>query len=321
MCSGKRGYHYKKVNNKEIHYLRHTCSPKCKPLTEDEVDSILSFKQAFDNPIDEDIQTLYECDTGCPNTHHYHMFRPNGSTELVGKQGHPLSCYSDHTGCKSKLRILRCGSFHYPVLLQFLKNVYLALNDHQRIKLIDTALGRCDFNELMDLTDTNEHCDLVSGEIETSYVRSLSGSESTLSKLRQPNLKSQIMIEHATVIDSLEKRTEAFAEHVCVSCERLCQIKNVSCIELSEDVINVEVWLRLLAYVIYTNPEASSEQLYICNYCKPRIRSNELPCRCVLNGLQTVPVPSELTKLDALSAQLIQRAKCYQTIVRLGTYG
>ena len=93
------------------------------------------------------------------------MFRPNGSTELVGKQGHPLSCYSDHTGCKSKLRILRCGSFHYPVLLQFLKNVYLAFNDHQRIKLIDTALGRCDFTELMDLTDTNEHCDLVSGEI------------------------------------------------------------------------------------------------------------------------------------------------------------
>ena len=61
------------------------------------------------------------------------MFRPNGSTELVGKQGHPLSCYND-TGCKSKLRILRCGSFHYPVLLQFLKNVLLALSDHQRIK-------------------------------------------------------------------------------------------------------------------------------------------------------------------------------------------
>ena len=47
----------KKVNDKVIHYLRHTCSPKCKPLTQDEVDSILSFKQAFDNPIDEVIQT------------------------------------------------------------------------------------------------------------------------------------------------------------------------------------------------------------------------------------------------------------------------
>ena len=60
--------------------------------------------------------------------------------------------------------------FPLPSALQFLKNVYLALSDHQRIKLIDTALGRCDFDELMDLTDTNENCDLVSGEIETSYV-------------------------------------------------------------------------------------------------------------------------------------------------------
>ena len=45
-----------------------------------------------------------------------------------------------------------------------------------------------------------------------------------------------------------------------------------------------------------------------------------MPPRCVLNGLQTVPIPKELAVLDQLSRQLIQRAKCYQTIVRLGTY-
>ena len=43
------------------------------------------------------------------------------------------------------------------------------------------------------------------------------------------------------------------------------------------------------------------------------------PC-CVFNGLETVPIPPELSKLDALSSQLIQRAKCYQTVIRLGTY-
>ena len=37
-------------------------------------------------------------------------------------------------------------------------------------------------------------------------------------------------------------------------------------------------------------------------------------------GLEPVPIPLELAKLDALSAQLIQLAKCYQTVVRLGTY-
>ena len=48
--------------------------------------------------------------------------------------------------------------------------------------------------------------------------------------------------------------------------------------------------------------------------------NNKLPAHCVLNGLQLDPVPPELTKLDSLSKQLIQRPKCYQTVVRLGTY-
>ena len=47
----------------------------------------------------------------------------------------------------------------------------------------------------------------------------------------------------------------------------------------------------------------------MCKYCKPLIQKNILPPHCV-----------ELRKLDPLSTQLIQRAKCYQTVVRLGTY-
>ena len=57
----------------------------------------------------------------------------------------------------------------------------------------------------------------------------------------------------------------------------------------------------------------------MCNYCKSVIKNNKLPPR-VLNDLETVPMPPELAKLDALSSQLIQCAKCYQTVVRLGTY-
>ena len=47
---------------------------------------------------------------------------------------------------------------------------------------------------------------------------------------------------------------------------------------------------------------------------------NEEPARCVLNGLKCEPLPKELDKLDPLSCQLTQRAKCFQTIVRLGTH-
>ena len=45
-----------------------------------------------------------------------------------------------------------------------------------------------------------------------------------------------------------------------------------------------------------------------------------MPARYVLNGLQTVPIPKQLAKLDLLSRHPIQGAKCYQTIMRLGIY-
>ena len=43
------------------------------------------------------------------------------------------------------------------------------------------------------------------------------------------------------------------------------------------------------------------------------------PC-CVLNGLQLLPIPPKLYRLDGLSKQFIQCAKSYQVVVRLGTY-
>ena len=53
----------------------------------------------------------------------------------------------------------------------------------------------------MSLTKTIEYCDLLSNDVETSYEQSQSGSSLTiLTKLRQPNLESQLMIEYAGTI-------------------------------------------------------------------------------------------------------------------------
>ena len=80
------------------------------------------------------------------------------------------------------------------------------------------------------------------------------------------------------------------------------------------------MWPRLKSFILEQNPSAGDQVLYMCNYCKPVIKKNKLPARCVLNGLQLDTIPPELAQLDSLSRQLIQRAKCYQTVVRLGTY-
>ena len=58
----------------------------------------------------------------------------------------------------------------------------------------------------------------------------------------------------------------------------------------------------------------------MCQYCWPILNKNNMPCRCILNGLITEPVPKELQVLDPLSKQLIQRGKAFQAIFRLGTY-
>ena len=72
------------------------------------------------------------------------------------------------------------------------------------------------------------------------------------------------------------------------------------------------MWPRLKQYIVDHNP-AANDQTYMCNYCKSGIKKNNLPPRCVFNGLETVPIPPELAKLDTLSSQLIQHDKCYQT--------
>ena len=86
------------------------------------------------------------------------------------------------------------------------------------------------------------------------------------------------------------------------------------------DNLNRDVWPRLKQYILDHNPIADQQTLYICNYCKSGIKQSKLLPHCVLNGLETVLIPRELAKLDVSSSQLIQCAKCYQTVVRLGTY-
>ena len=89
------------------------CSDKCKPLTTSEVSVILNFKSSFDQPVSEVRNLLDSCDE-CPNTH-YHKIAVN---DVVPLKGHSFMCYTG-TECKSKLRILRVASTHFPKLNSF----------------------------------------------------------------------------------------------------------------------------------------------------------------------------------------------------------
>ena len=75
---------------------------------------------------------------------------------------------------------------------------------------------------------------------------------------------------------------------------------------------------RVHCHILQSITEADSQTHYVCQSCRPILNRN-MPCRCILNGLITEPVPKELQVLDPLS-KLIQRGNAFQTIFRLGTY-
>ena len=178
---------------------------------------------------------------------------------------------------------------------------------------IDNALSAGDYHTLMDITDLNDFEAMLSNEVESTYEQ---WADSADSELVKPGIEMKLLTKHAQLIADLEKENEDDPEHVCCSCECLYRRKSVTRVKLSEN-LSKDMWPTLKQYILELNPAADDQTLYIWNYCKSIIRKNILPPRCVLNGLETVPIPPELSKLDDLSSQ---RVKCYQTVIRLGTY-
>ena len=313
----KKDKHKPRATSDCYHWI---CTEECKTLSNAEVQSIVSLKENFSKPINEIRQNLEELDNGCPYYHGHtttYFSTSTGVPTTTPKLGHPLVCHSGDSKCTSKLRILRCAAVHFPILLTFLKHVYTALSNHCAIKEIDMALHNADITKLIEVTDSKSLHDLLTEDTDDSYMQ---GVSETTPKYRQSNIETPLLLEHAAVVAKYDKDCEDFADIPCMCCERLCRRKNVSKISLSDDKLSSEVWHRLKDFVVSKNPNALNEQNYLCNYCRPSIRDNILPNRCVLNGLETIPVPPELQQLDALSVQLIQLAKCYQTVIRLGTY-
>ena len=298
------------------------CSYKCKPLTEAEVDSILTLKSCFDEPMQELRKALDSCDQ-CPNNHYSKVLLTSDQdpdSDIVHYTsvkyiGHNLVCYSD-SGCDSKLRILRAASTHYPALRSLLRQVYCAIDSHKCVADLDEALSSGDFAYLMRVNDIDSFSVLLSNEIQTSHESA--DCELTKCVLRRPDLEKHIQTTYAKTIALYKKDLEDFPQNPCCSCNMLLQQKQGCDVTFSDDV--GRIWPELKQLILKEDPQADKKTLFMCYYCKSRLRSNEMPPRSVLNNLQVVPIPKELQKLDCLSKQLIQRAKAFQTVVKLGAY-
>ena len=99
--------------------LHWKCHAACRPLSDEEVDTIVSLREAFNQPMAEIRHIIHTCDDGCLNTH-YDRVTDN---RPLPRLGHPLVCHIESDTCKSKLRVVRNGSVHYPVLGSFLNHL------------------------------------------------------------------------------------------------------------------------------------------------------------------------------------------------------
>ena len=293
-----------------------------KSLSTHDINVILAFRLVFDEPFRKVRRYLHVCDDDCPSVQFNTtkiIYNESQGLPNYTLSGHPLSCYAENSNCFSKLRILRAASTHYPLLRNFLKYVYAALESHKVLYCLDTALQNGDLNSLVNLLDILDFKSLIS--FKEKIMSKDSEDMITEGNNEELGLESEILLKHAKIVSDLEKQISDFAINECCSCECLYQRKAVTRIKLSDN-LGGTVWSRLKDHIAASESEQCNMEtlLYICYYCKLKIKKDILPPRCILNGLQTIPIPQELISLDPLSSQLIQLAKCYQTIVRLGTY-
>ena len=292
------------------------CSYACRTVSDEDVDVILDLKCAFEKPFSKIREQLQNIDIDCPHVHH---LKPRGmgeglETTEITKAGHPLPCVSGM--CSSKIRILRAASVHYPALRKFLHAVYMARKHHSTVAEIDNALGTKDHKTLCNLMCIEE-CEQLIGE----SLRSENGDDCPeFSAEGLVNVENDVQIKYANIFEQYKQKLDEDFEYPCSSCERLHKKSYVTKYNADVTKFSSDKWKQLKQYLASRDDDFDDKIYYVCQHCRPLLNDNCLPATCVLNGLYVEEIPKELSKLNPLGRQLVQRVKPFQTIIRLGTY-
>ena len=270
---------------------------------------VVRTKSLFQMSIEKDLRAgLDGLDSGCSHVHTDITLKLHSG--FIEQLGHPIYC--ELPECSSPLRFIRAATPHFPVLRTFTRLLYKARKCHMTILTIDSALSCGNIDELIPFLGLKaKFSDLFSEDGVEHAVVSEDHSSSGLGCIER-----DLKVTHADLIAELQSKFNDDAEFACCSCERLCQRKQVSSVNFSLDKYKTDAWQRTEALVLQNG--VTEQLLYICQYCRPFLNKNTIPARCVLNGLVTEPTPPELKSLNPLCKQLIQRAKAFQIIVRLG---
>ncbi|KAJ8665655.1 hypothetical protein QAD02_007317 [Eretmocerus hayati] len=235
-------------------------------------------------------------------------------TRAADKKGHPVTCYAEPLSCKSKFLKLDLLSYHFPNLRTMRRSLHRIKNSYDSIIDIGNALKEGNFSRLSKIYQDGKNI----------FVRSKANNEEVC--LDEDKL-------HETYSNGIQifKEIDMDPPRIpCISCERLCTSKYTSpvakhldptiseCLLLGDGVQELaesSYWKQLQS--LYDPEEFNNSS--ICNHCSGHLKKNRLPSLCILNNLRADGVPEEIKTLNRFEKMLIQRAKAFQCIVKLGT--
>ena len=216
------------------------------------------------------------------------------------KLGHSQACYVDPKLCKSKLLVLHFLSPHYPRVRYIQRLTYRLTHYYNKLLKLDKAIRIGDVQVLEEIVDT-----LCGKCMSTNVINE------TVINLNE----DEILSKYSKAFAVLTKRSIDTPQFACLSCEKLCFKRNVVDVGKFRKPVSGEQWKKLIDY-LQNNLEST---LYICQYCLTYFRKGTLPPKCILNNLHVDKTPDVITTLNEYEKILIQRAKAFQVVQRMGT--
>ncbi|KYM96060.1 hypothetical protein ALC62_13287 [Cyphomyrmex costatus] len=251
--------------------------------------SICTFKK-----IPQLLQKIHECTI---KTNYECIIKTNSNTKL----GHTHCCYIDITLCKAMSLPINLLSPHFPKVRYVKRLIYQITNLYQQMLKLEKALCSADLDTLNEITTLAEE-----------KAKRIYRHKQTHTNLSE----KEIFSAFNNAFKAYTKRTMDTPRCVCVSCERLCYKRNMSQFNKFKVQMDGSPFLKdLMAYIEKHNIKPE----YVCDYCQRKFRGGDLPAYSVLNNLIVHNVHDEIASLKQYELILIQRAKAFQTIVKMGT--
>lgn len=216
------------------------------------------------------------------------------------KLGHYSNCYKSKSSCNIFFISIELLSPHFPSVRYIKRLVYKIKEYFDKLNSLDKALESANIEILTKITnDMKEKGNLLDKDQDGICLD-----------------EDQIRLSYKSAFLALTKRSLDTPRFKCISCQTLNFRQKSTDLNKLRKPINTEIWLNLTNY-LKLKPLLNSD--YICDNCLKKIRSNELPSTCILNNLDSGDIPEELSSLNDYEKILIQRAKVFQVVQRLGT--